>query len=185
MPKPRAQTTGLSWSAFQAEWRVWFVAKRPVLVFCAKFGALIVLLYGLLALPVAERWLYSYLEANAWVSNFILDLLRQGTRVTDVTIRSPEFAIAVRRGCDGVEPTGLLCGAILAFPGPLRRKFAGIIGGTIALQALNLVRIVTLFLIGRHLPAWFPSAHLEIWPAVFILVAILCFARWKEWALAE
>ncbi len=186
MSKKRIKRTpGLSWSSLQAEWRAWFIAKGPVLAFGAKFGALMLLLYGLLALPFAERMLYSYLEVNAWVSNFILNLLWQGTHVTDVTIRSPEFAIAIRRGCDAIEPTGLLCGAILAFQGSLSRKLVGMVAGTIILQLLNLVRIVSLFLIGSHMPAFFPSAHLEIWPALFIIVAIICFVGWKGWALDE
>jgi exosortase family protein XrtM len=186
MSRKRPQSPpGLSWRSLGAEWRAWFESKKPVLAFAAKFGALIVLIYGLLALPFSERILYSYLEANAWLSNLILNLLRQGTQVSEVTIRSPEFAIAIRRGCDAIEPTGLLCGAILAFPGSLRRKFAGIVAGTVILQLLNLVRIVTLFLIGSHAPSFFASAHLEIWPAVFIIVAIICFVGWKEWALEK
>jgi exosortase/archaeosortase family protein len=153
-----------------------------VLVYGAKFGVLVLALYLVLAVPTAEDVLYDYLKANAWVSNLILDMLGQGTQVTDVTIRSPNFAIAIKRGCDAVEPTWLLCAAIMAFPGPWRRKLAGIGIGSVALQALNLIRIVTLYWIGSRLPAFFLPAHLEIWPAVFIIAAILLFVGWKGWA---
>jgi exosortase H (IPTLxxWG-CTERM-specific) len=173
---------GLSWLSFKAEWQAWWAGKRPVLIYGAKFGALVFALYGLLAAPWAEHILYYYLEANAWISSGILNLLGQGTQVSEVTIRSPAFAIAIRRGCDAVEPTWLLCAAIVAFPGTWRRKLAGIGAGIVALQALNLIRIVTLYLIGSRLPALFPSAHLEIWPAVFIVVAIMLFVGWKGWA---
>jgi len=169
----------------KAEWLAWFAGKAPVIIFGVKFGALVLLLYGLLAVPPLERMLYSYLEANAWLSNFILIGFGQGTHVSEVTIRSPEFAIAVRRGCDAVEPTWLLCAAILAFPGSLGRKLGGIAAGIVALQLLNLIRIVTLYLIGSHFPAFFFSAHLEIWPAVFILAAIGLFVGWKGWALEK
>jgi exosortase/archaeosortase family protein len=154
-----------------------------VLFFGAKFGALVLLLYGVLAIPFSEGILYRYLEANAWMSNLILDALGQRTHVTEVTIQSLVFAIAIRRGCDAVEPTWLLCAAILAFPGPWRHKLAGMFAGIVVLQLLNLVRIVTLYWIGSHFPAFFASAHLEIWPAVFIIVAILLFAGWKGWAI--
>jgi len=174
---------GLSWSSLKAEWRSWFASKGPVLFFGAKFGALVLLLYGLLAIPFSERILYSYLEANAWMSNLILDALGQGTHVTEVTIQSPGFAIAIRRGCDAVEPTWLLCAAILAFPGSFKHKLAGMFAGIVILQLLNLVRIVTLYWIGIHFPAFFPSAHLEIWPTVFIIVAILFFVGWKGRAI--
>jgi len=179
---------GLSWGAFKDEWRAWWKGKAPVLFFGAKFGGLILLLYVLLSLPVADMALYHYLRVNAWLSNGILNLLGQGTHVTDVTIASSTspFAIAIRRGCDAVEPTWLLCAAILAFPGPWLRKLIGMGVGIVILQLLNLVRIVTLYLIGaRCSHSVFDSMHLEIWPAAFIVVAIALFIGWKGWALDE
>lgn len=181
------QQTGLSWSAFRDEWLSWWKAKSPVLFFGAKFGALIVLLYTLLAFPAADNVLNSYLKANAWASSGILDVLGQHTHVSDVTISSASstFAIAIRRGCDAVEPTWLLCAAILAFPGPWKRKLAGMLAGIVALQALNLVRIVSLYMLGSRYPSMFAPMHLEIWPAFFIVVAISLFVGWKGWALEE
>ena len=184
--KRKRLAPGLSWDSLKAEWRGWFESKGPVLIFGAKFGVMLLLLYAVLALPLSDRLLYTYLEANAWVSNFILNILGQGTHVSEVTIRSPAFAIAIKRGCDAVEPTGLLCAAILAFPGPFARKVAGMLAGIVLLQLLNLVRIVTLYWIGSHLPRTvFNSAHLEIWPVVFIIVAIVYFVGWKGWAIEK
>jgi hypothetical protein len=114
--RSKKEQPGLSWPAFAAEWRSWWTAKAPVLFFGAKFGALVALLYILLAIPSVEQALFSYLKAYAWASSAILDLFGQGTHVTDVTIASSSsFAIAIRRGCDAVEPTWLLCAAIIAF----------------------------------------------------------------------
>jgi exosortase family protein XrtM len=177
--------SGLSWEALTSEWRSWLAGKGPVLIFAAKFGGLILLLYAILAFPFSDRILYSYLEANAWVSNLILNGFGQGTHVNEVTIQSPEFAIAIHRGCDAVEPTWLLCAAILAFPGAFRQKLFGMLAGIVGLQLLNLVRIVSLYLIGSHFPAFFPSAHLEIWPTIFILTAIVFFVGWKGWSIEE
>ena len=151
-------------------------------MFGAKFGALLLLFYAVFALPVADKTLYFYLEANAWTSSFVLNLLGQGTQVSDVTIRSADFAIAIRRGCDAIEPAWLLCAAIAAFPGAWKRKFAGMLVGICVLQLLNVVRIVTLFGIGQRAPTLFSIAHLEIWPAVFIIAAITLFVGWKGWA---
>jgi exosortase H (IPTLxxWG-CTERM-specific) len=183
----KKQQPGLSWNSLKAEWLSWWAGKAPVLFFGAKFGALIVLLYTVLAIPTADQWLYGYLKADAWLSNCILNLLGQGTHVSDVTIASSsnQFAIAIRRGCDAVEPTWLLCAAILAFPGSWKRKFAGMLAGIVVLQLLNLVRIVTLYWIGSRFPAMFPSMHLEVWPTLFILAAIGLFVGWKGWAHEE
>ena len=183
--KSRQRHSGISWSLLKTEWRSWFASKSPVLFFVAKFGLLVVLLYVLLAIPFLERIQYSYYEINAWVCSLILNALGQGTHVTEVTIQSPNFAVAIRRGCDAIEPTGLLCAAILAFPGTLRSKFPGMMAGFVILQLLNLVRIVTLYLIGAHLPAYFSEAHVEIWPTLFILAAIVIFVGWKGWVDAR
>ncbi len=171
--------------SLQAGWMAWWRSKAPVIFFAARFAALVALLYAILALPVADNALDVYLRANAWFANAILDLLGQGTHVSGVTIASPSFAVAIRRGCDAVEPTWLLCAAILAFPGAWRRKVPGMLGGIVALQLLNIVRIVTLYWIGSRFPDAFNSAHVEIWPAIFIIAAIGLFMGWIGWAYAK
>ncbi len=187
MKKQKKQQPGISWGGLKSEWLAWWAAKFPVLFFVLKFGALIVLLYALLALPFVDQCLSGYLKANAWLSSGILNIFGQGTHVSDVTISSTStnFAIAVRRGCDAVEPTWLLCAAILAFPGSWKRRFIGMLAGIVALQLLNVIRIISLYWIGSRFPSAFPSLHLEIWPTAFIVVAIALFVGWKGWAHEE
>ena len=176
---------GFSWASFRAEWVLWFEAKKPVLSFGLKFGLLIVLLYALLATTFFDRWLYAYLEANAWLANGILHVQGQDSHLSGVTITSPHFSMAIRRGCDAVEPTWLFCAAVLAFPAALVKKLWGILAGIVVLQLLNLVRILTLYWIGAHLTGFFNTAHLELWPVVFILVAILLFVGWRRWSVSS
>ncbi len=164
-----------------AEWRAWYASKGPILRFCLQFGVLMILFYAFLATSYGERLLYSYLGLNAWVSNALLDGLGQNTQLSGLTIQSPKFAVTIQRGCDAVEPTWLVCAAMLSFPSPWLHKLFGIVAGIVLLQALNLVRIITLFLIGLHWPGVFNSAHMEIWPVAFILAAIVLFVSWREW----
>lgn len=167
--------------SLKSRWLSWYGSKSPVLRFGLKFGALMLLLYGLLAMPFFDRLLYSYLEANAWLSNFILNLMGQNTQVSGIIIESPQFAVSIQRGCDAVEPTWLFCAAVLSFPSPWTHKLPGMLAGIILLQTLNLVRIVTLFWLGLHWPAIFNTAHMEIWPTLFIIAAIVLFVGWKDW----
>ena len=166
--------------SLKAEWQSWYAGKSPVLLFVLKFGILLALFYGLSATPWFDRMLYSYLEANAWLSNTILNSFGQHTHVSEVTIKSPQFAIVLRRGCDAVEPTWLFCAAVLSFRARLMRKLRGLLVGIVALQVLNLVRIVSLYWIGLHLPDIFDSAHMELWPTAFIIVAIVLFICWMN-----
>jgi exosortase/archaeosortase family protein len=167
--------------SLKAEWRSWYLRKAPVLHFCLKFGVLLLLFYALLATPYFDQLLYSYLAANAWISNAILDALHQGTKVSGLTIYSPTFAVTIERGCDAVEPTWLLCAAMISFRSLWTHRILGILAGIVFLQTLNLIRIVSLYWIGLHCPAIFNSAHMEIWPVAFLVAALFLFVGWREW----
>ena len=175
--KNRAKSPELS---LKARWLSWYASRGPVLRFGLNFGLWMALFYALLSTPFFDRALYGYLEANAWLANAILRGLGQPTHVSEVTIQSPQFVMAIRRGCDAVEPTWLLCAAMISFPVPFLHKLRGMLAAIVLLQVLNLVRIVTLYWIGIHLPGFFNSAHLELWPTLFIVVAIAFFIGWKE-----
>jgi exosortase H (IPTLxxWG-CTERM-specific) len=149
-----------------------------VLRFGLKFGALMGLFYALALLPFFDRLFYSYLEANASLSNAILRVLGQDSQVADITIRSAQFGITVRRGCDAIEPSWFFCAAVLSFPASFGRRFAGMVVGSLLLQVLNLVRIVSLYYIGLLSPRFFDTAHLEIWPVVFIVTAMVAWLVW-------
>jgi exosortase/archaeosortase family protein len=134
-----------------------------------------------LATPWGDQLLYRYLHANAWLSSGILDTLGQHTLLSDITIQSPKFSVTVQRGCDAVEPTWLICAAMLSISAPWTHRILGILVGILLLQTLNLLRIISLFLIGVHWPRVFNSAHLEIWPVAFVVIAIALFIYWREW----
>jgi exosortase/archaeosortase family protein len=178
--KNRAKKTDQS---LKQRWLAWYASVSPVLYFSLKFGVSLALLYVLLSMPFFDRALYSYLEVNAWLANAILHGLGEPTKVSEVTIQSPLFNMRIQRGCDAVEPTWLLCAAMISFPAPILHKLWGMLAAIVLLQILNLIRIITLYWIGIHLPGFFNSAHVELWPVAFIAVAIIFFVAWKEHSL--
>jgi exosortase H (IPTLxxWG-CTERM-specific) len=156
----------------------WFARHQPVLRFLSLFVILLGGFYALVLVPAVDRLYFDYLRANAWLADLALRGLGQHTEVHDVTIRAAQFTVSVRRGCDAVEPAWFFCAAILAFPSPWRRKLAPLALGVPVLLALNLVRITSLFFIGSYLPSFFEPAHLELWPAVFIVLALVLWVGW-------
>jgi exosortase H (IPTLxxWG-CTERM-specific) len=151
---------------------------RPVALFLATFVVLVGGYYALILQPWCDRSLYGYLAANARAANTVLRWLAQDTHVSGVTVRSSRYAISIRRGCDGIEPAWLFCAAVIAFPAPWKRKVAILPAGVALILGLNLVRIVSLYFIGLEMPAFFPTAHLEIWPAVFMVAALILWGAW-------
>ena len=108
--------------SLRARWSAWSANVGPIWRFGLGFGALMGLFYILILTPLFDHLLYSYLGANAWLANGILNLLGQDSHVSDITIRTARYAITVRRGCDAIEPSWFFCAALLAFPAPFTRK---------------------------------------------------------------
>jgi exosortase H (IPTLxxWG-CTERM-specific) len=91
------------------------------------------------------------------------------------------FAMSIEAGCNGVEAGIILMSAMLAFPAPWRAKLIGILMGNLTVQALNLVRIISLFYLGQWDEALFEWAHLYVWQALIILDVLVVFLVWLSW----
>jgi len=88
------------------------------------------------------------------------------------------FAMTIEAGCNGVEAMLVLLAGILAYPAPWRSKLIGLAIGAVAIQALNLVRIVSLFYLGQWNMQWFEWAHLYVWQGLIMLDALLVWMLW-------
>jgi exosortase H (IPTLxxWG-CTERM-specific) len=162
-------------------------SKKPVVKFVLIFGVLIVLFYAVFYWPGSEergigRFFPWYLTRYAEASASVLNWLGQGVEVHGRTIRSKTFHAEIVRGCDAMEATALFVAGVLAFPAAWRRKIPGIIFGVSLLAVLNLVRIVTLFLVGQYYRKLFDMMHIEVWQVIFILLTISLWFLWAWWA---
>ena len=70
--------------------------------------------------------------------------------------------------------------AVLAFPAPWRARLVGLAVGAVAIQAVNLVRVVALYLTGAYFPAWFDASHTVVWQTVVILFSVLLWILWAN-----
>lgn len=156
--------------------------NRAVLRFGLIFGLLTSLYYVVALTPWVDAQLFpAYLRINAQASSAVLNCLGQSSRVENTTIRSPRFAMTIKRGCDALEPSWLLCAGVIAFPTSWRRRALGIGSGVACILALNLVRIVSLYYFGIFTPTFFETMHVEIWPVLFIFAALGIWLVWVRW----
>ncbi len=144
----------------------------------------IVLLLGLFTLevlkPVQEHVILPFTAGIAHVSVFIIELFDDGVESMGKVIRDLEtgFAISIEPGCNGVEALIILFAAIFAFPASLKHKLIGFGIGFLAIQGLNLVRIISLFYLGQWNMTWFNWFHLYLWQALIILDALVVWLIW-------
>lgn len=119
-------------------------------------------------------------ELLASTSKVLLSLGSREVSGSGRVIRDDQtgFAIEIAAGCNGVEAMILLLSAMLAFPAPWRYRWLGIAAGLVAIQGLNLVRVISLFFLGIWYPVAFEWAHLYLWQALIMLDVLLVFLLW-------
>jgi exosortase family protein XrtM len=160
----------------------WWRSKGPVFRFGAGFAGLVALFSAISLLPFFQDIVTGCVLFDARLAGQVLNWLGQGTHNTGGAINSSRFAITVVSECSASEFVIFLWAGLIAFPTTLRRKIAGLIFGTLGVGLVNLLRIVTLFLVGVYHPHFFTTMHEELWPGLFIIAMILFAAGWAAWA---
>jgi exosortase family protein XrtM len=150
-------------------------------LFLLKFVALLIVFEVPLLLDPVDAYVVRPLSALiAAAAGWIVGVPAKGT-----IIASACFAVNIQNGCNGLETVLFLLAAVLAFPASASRKAVAAIAGIVLIQAVNLIRVVTLYLIGCHRPQWFASFHLAIWQTIVFATAVLFFAGWSRRAVAS
>jgi exosortase H (IPTLxxWG-CTERM-specific) len=149
--------------------------------FFVLFIALLAVLFGLELTPWGQAALVvPWTNALAAISASIVTLFDPDVVASGKVIRSVAngFAVSIEAGCNGVEATIVLCAAILAFPASWRHKAVGLVVGVLAVQLLNIVRVISLFYIGQWDFAMFEWAHQYVWQALIMLDVLIVWLVW-------
>ena len=154
-------------------------------MFVAKFCGVTLGLYAAVALnQVNDRVIVPFTEVVTRGAAGLLSIFESGVWAAGTVMRSSQFALDVRNGCNGVEAVILLAAAIFAFPATLRSRLIGLLTASVAIEVLNLVRLSSLFWLGEHYRRIFDFFHVAVWQSLIILAAISIFIFWS-WKFAE
>jgi exosortase H (IPTLxxWG-CTERM-specific) len=155
-----------------------------MLRFIFLFLLYLAILFGLeLLRPVDAHVILPFTSAIAKISVGLVGLFDSHAVAFGKVLQSTSngFAISIERGCNGVEAVIILVAAMLAFPAPWKHRLIGIGLGFLAIQALNLVRIISLFYLGQWNRVWFDWFHLYLWQALIVLDALIAFLIWLRY----
>lgn len=151
------------------------------------FALFLILLIGLFSLeilsPVQAHVVMPFTAFLADLSAGLIQIFDSQVTASGQVIRSLAngFAVQIAPGCNGVEAVIILFAAIFAFPAPIKHKLIGFGAGFLAIQALNLVRIISLFYLGQWSLEAFEWAHLYLWQALIILDALVVWLIWLRY----
>lgn len=152
--------------------------------FLIGFLVIQTILFALEMLTVTQTYvILPWTSFLAWLSAGMLSLLDAHVTASGKIIASTlkPFAISIEPGCNGVEAMIILIAAIVVFPATWSQRIKGLIAGLLAIQALNLVRIISLFYLGQWNETWFEWAHLYLWQALIMLDALVVFLIWVRY----
>lgn len=139
----------------------------------ALFGVLFVAFQAFFVLVIEESaWFRWYLETNAATSAAVLRCLGFGVTSTGAQVIGEGTTVQIKLGCDGLQPIALFCIATALLPRPGRIRLLGATLGALALLLLNQGRIASLWFLAWKAPDHMQAAHEDVWPLVFILVAL-------------
>jgi exosortase H (IPTLxxWG-CTERM-specific) len=134
-----------------------------------------------LLMPSVDRaFVRPFTTGIAHVSGAIIGLVQHDSVVRGTIISGRCFAVDIRNGCNGLEASLFLLAAVLAFPAPAKMRAIGAMFGFAIVQLANLIRIVSLYLIGCYRPDWFAAFHLAIWQTIIFAIAVGFFLVWTR-----
>lgn len=150
----------------------------------STFLMILVALFTLELIPfVHEAIIIPFTGFVAYISAGVASFFDSTIQAEGIVMRSLANGTAVKimPGCNGVEAMICLAAAILAFTTSWKHKIIGLIVGFVAIQLLNIVRIISLFYLLQWNKEWFEWAHLYVWQALIILDALIIFILWIRW----
>jgi exosortase H (IPTLxxWG-CTERM-specific) len=154
---------------------------RREVTFLTLFVALLGASFTLISVNwVNDHVIEPFTGGIARLSGAALGVLGQHVAMHGTVIQGQRFAVNIRNGCNGVEAMLIFLSAVLAFPAPWRSRLTGLALGILAIQAINLVRVVSLYLTGAYLPRLFDTSHTVIWQSVVILFGVLLWVFWAN-----
>ncbi len=156
--------------------------RKPVLQFAALFLISCLIFYTISGTEWFESVRRPLLQFFAWISAVILGVFQSDIRAVNETLLSPRFAVEIREGCDAIAPTVLYCLSVLFYPVSWDKRWRGILIGVVLLMLLNILRIVSLYLVGVYAPSWFEFMHVDFWQIGFILFTVVLWIYWMKWA---
>ena len=163
----------------------WFKSNKIVLKFVGYFGLFIASYYILINIGWLDGFLDFYKQSTAVISSGILNILGSNTYTDASKILTTGFSLEIGTGCEGTEPIAIFLSALFAFPMKFKFKLPGIISGILVLYILNQIRIVILFYVGISAPNTLRTLHDEVFPIIFIFIAIILWGIWLGWSVKK
>ena len=145
------------------------------------FSASLIAAGGVIAGTVNIPGVDALARGLAYMAGFALGMLGVPASLDGAVINMDGFAAVVVAECTAIELILVFSAAVLVSPVSLKARLWALALGVSALCALNLVRIVSLMLVGAGFPEYFEMAHLKVGQTAMAVAALAMWLLWLRW----
>ena len=151
--------------------------------FLLTFVTVVAVLFGLEMLNTVQAavitpWTNGLAHMSAWLMTaFDADVISHGRILQS---QATGMGVSIEAGCNGVEAASILIAGMVAFPAPWKFKLVGMAVGIAAVQAANLLRVISLYYLNIWNKEAFDFAHLYLWQALIMLDVLLVWLLWMR-----
>ena len=150
--------------------------KDIVIKFAIKFILLCGVLYGISGWA-PDTFFEPINSYTAAMLGFSLQALGIHPTVHGIFVSVDSFSVKVITECSAIFISILFFSFVLAYPTSWKKKAIGLLFGIPILFAVNILRLVVVFITGMIHPDFFEYMHLYFWQIILIIfVLILCLA---------
>jgi exosortase H (IPTLxxWG-CTERM-specific) len=154
-----------------------------------RFALTYLILMGAFFLLIGLKPIQDIIDLNGLYSkgvviltSGILETLCISSNYQGSVIKLPSIALDVRFGCNGLEAVMIYAVAVMAFPAPWKNKLMGIVGGFVAIQVINILRIASLAFSAIHFKSLFEYIHIYVAQGLMIAVSLGIFFIYLNYA---
>lgn len=148
--------------------------------FALFLGLLVVLFVAELTPPVQRAVVLPWTSALAAISAWLVSVFDPAVVSYGKVLQhaGSGIGVSIEAGCNGIEACIILIAGVLAYPAPWRMKLAGLLLGMLAIQSVNVLRVITLFYLADWHHGWFEFAHLYLWQVLIMLDVLVVWLLW-------
>lgn len=136
--------------------------------------------FALLQVPAVDQGIARFTRSLVGISGAVIHLCGGHAVVSGDILQNPAggSGVKVENGCNAINVTILLWAAILTYPAPWAHRLKGLAAGSLALHAVNLIRIISLYYLEQYNRQWFDFAHFYLWESLIVLDTLVIFWIW-------
>ena len=146
------------------------------------FSASLIAAGGVIAGTVNIPGVDALARELAYMAGFALGMLGVPASLDGAVINADGFVAVVAAECTAIELILVFGAAVIVWPVSLRARIWALLMGVPALCVLNLVRVITLLLIGVDFPEYFEMAHLKVGQMAMAVATLAMWLLWLRWA---